>query len=56
MVGLLALGAATLGAGWAWIVPLTWMHQPTASTSAIVTALVVGVTGTVTYAVAGPRR
>jgi hypothetical protein len=80
MVGLLALGAATLGAGWAWMVPLTWtvlaqtallqlwpppttgyqqaltwMLQPTASTSAIVTAVIVGVTGTVTYAVLGPR-
>jgi hypothetical protein len=70
MAGLLALGAASLGAGRAWILPLawtllgqivalrlwsppasayqqalTWMHQPTASTAATVTAVALGVTG-----------
>lgn len=79
MAGLLALGAASLGADRAWILPLawtllgetvalrlwsppatayqqtlTWMHQPTASATAAVTAAVLGVTGILTYAIVGP--
>jgi hypothetical protein len=80
MAGLLALGAATLGAGRAWIPPvavallsetiaprlgpppldayeqaLAWTHQPTTSTTATVTAAVLGVAGAVSYAIAGSR-
>jgi hypothetical protein len=80
MTGLIALGAATLGANQAWIPPLswtllswtvtalpwpspathrqvlTWMLQPTDATAATVTALVLGATGVVVYAVAGPAQ
>jgi hypothetical protein len=77
MTGLIALGAATLGANHAWVPPLywtllawtvmalpwpatsrqvlTWMLQPADATPAIVTALVLGATGVLAYAVLGPR-
>jgi hypothetical protein len=81
MSGLIALGAATLGASRAWVPPLTWtllawshpvlswpspatatyqqvltwMLQPADTTPAIVTALILGVTGVLAYAVLGPR-
>jgi hypothetical protein len=81
VAGLVAVGAATVGASRSWIVPLawtllaqvllsstwsatagprqlqvfTWMFQPAESTSATVTAVVLGVTGILTYAVFGPR-
>jgi len=80
--GLVALGAATLGASRAWLplaawtvlalrfmpplgapptapayqVLLTWMVQPLEVTSATVMAVLLGVTGTLAYALAGPRR
>jgi hypothetical protein len=77
MTGLVALGAATLGANRAWIPPLswtllswtvmalpwpspatcrqvlTWMLQPADATPATVTALVLGATGVLAYAVLG---
>jgi hypothetical protein len=80
MTGLIALGAATLGANQAWIPPLswtllswtvmdlpwplpatyrlvlTWMLQPADSTPAVVTALVLGATGVLAYAVLGPAH
>jgi hypothetical protein len=80
MTGLIALGAATLGASQAWIPPLswtllswtvmalpwpspatyrqvlTWMLQPAQATPATVTALVLGATGVLAYAVLGPAR
>jgi hypothetical protein len=80
MTGLIALGAATLGASQAWIPPLswtllswtamalpwpspatyrqvlTWMLQPAEATPATVTALVLGATGVLAYAVLGPAR
>jgi len=80
MTGLLALGAATLGASQAWVPPLswtllawtvtalpwpspatsrqvlTWMLQPTEATPATVTALVLGATGVLAYAVLGPAH
>jgi hypothetical protein len=80
MTGLIALGAATLGANQAWIPPLswtllswtvvalpwplpatyrqvlTWMLQPADATPAIVTALVLGATGVLAYAVLGPAH
>jgi len=82
LAGLLALGAATLGAarawlpGIAWTVPslgfspplgapptdptvkvvLTWLAQPAASTPALITAITLGTTGTLMYALRGPRR
>lgn len=81
MSGLVALGAATLGATLAWIPPaiwtllastllattwaapaestsqlmLTWMFQPTTATPATITATLLGATGTLTYAILGPR-
>jgi hypothetical protein len=81
MSGLVALGAATVGAGRAWIAPLgwtllawtllamewfaeleptyqevcTWMLQPTGSTAATGTAVVLGLLGALVYAAAGPR-
>jgi hypothetical protein len=80
--GLVALGAATLGASRAWLplaawtvlslpftpplgtpptaptykVLLTWTVQPPEVTTAIVMAVLLGATGTLTYALAGPRR
>jgi hypothetical protein len=80
MTGLIALGAATLGANQAWIPPLswtllswtvvalpwplpatyrqvlTWMLQPADATPAIATALVLGATGILAYAVLGPAH
>lgn len=82
MGGLVALGAATLGAARAWLPPvtwtllalplspplgtqpagptyklvLTWMVQPTDMTSATVTAVSLGVVGTLAYARFGTRR
>jgi hypothetical protein len=38
-----------------WVI-LTWMMQPADSISATVTAVVLAVSGVLTYAVAGPRR
>jgi hypothetical protein len=81
MSGLIALGAATLGASRAWVPPLTWtllawthpalswpspataayqqvltwMLQPADTTPATVTALILGVTGVLAYAILGPR-
>jgi hypothetical protein len=80
MTGLLALGAATLGANQAWVPPLswtllsltvmalpwpspatsrqvlTWMLQPADATPATVTALLLGATGVLAYAVVGPAH
>jgi hypothetical protein len=80
MTGLIALGAATLGASQAWIPPLswtllswtvmalpwpssptsrqvlTWMLQPTDTTPATVTALLLGAIGLLAYAVHGPAH
>jgi hypothetical protein len=80
MTGLIAFGAATLGANRAWIPPLswtllswtlmevpwpspatyrqvlTWMLQPVDATPATVTALVLGATGVLAYAVLGPAH
>ena len=81
MIGLVALGATTLGAARAWLpclmwtvlslgyapplgaapdgptykVVLTWLVQPAGSTTATITALLLGGTGAVTYALRGPR-
>jgi hypothetical protein len=76
MIGLTALGAATLGADRAWIPPLTWtllawilltmpsgtyqqvltwMVQPPDTTPATITALILGATGVLAYAILGPR-
>jgi hypothetical protein len=38
-----------------WVI-LTWMMQPAESVAATVTAVVLAVSGVLTYAVAGPRR
>jgi hypothetical protein len=80
--GLVALGAATLGASRAWLLPitwilllarfappfgtppasptyeqmLTWLMQPPETTSATVTAVILGVAGTLAYAIFGTRR
>jgi hypothetical protein len=35
---------------------LTWLMQPAGTTSATVAAVLLGVAGTVSYAVHGPRR
>jgi hypothetical protein len=77
LAGLVALGAATLGAGRAWLLPvtwslvtmvagarngswprelLTWAAQPEGTTSATVTAVVLGGAGILAYAAAGSRR
>jgi hypothetical protein len=80
MTGLVAFGAATLGATRAWVPPLswtllswsvmalpspaagtfrqvlTWMLQPADSRPAMVTALVLGATGVLAYAVLGPAQ
>jgi hypothetical protein len=82
MSGLVALGAAALGAGRAWLPPLiwtllawttrtmlwpaaggathqevlTWMLQPARSTAALVTAVILGITGLGAYAILGPQR
>ncbi|MCI0688218.1 MAG: hypothetical protein L0Y54_13425, partial [Sporichthyaceae bacterium] len=76
MSGLIALGAATLGADRAWALPLTWtlltllwapaatatyqrvltwMAQPADTAPATSTALVLGATGVLAYAILGPR-
>lgn len=60
MIGLAALGATPpLGAppdGPTYKVILTWLVQPTGSTTATVTALLLASLGAVTYALRGPRR
>jgi hypothetical protein len=82
MIGLIALGAATLGAGRTWIPPLTWtllawtlpdlpwsslatttyqqvltwMVQPAETTSATITAVILGAAGALTYAILGPTH
>lgn len=80
MAGLVAFGAATLGASRAWLIPclwtmsvlpytaplgvppagpigklvFTWMIQPPETNPATVTAVLLGATGTLTYAIFGP--
>ncbi len=82
LTGLVALGAATLGAARATLLPvlwavlvmqvtppmgappdrpvykemLTWLAQPIGSTPATVTAVLLGVLGTLAYALLGSRR
>lgn len=82
MIGLVALGAAFLGASRAWFLPLswtlltiaftlpegsppteptykvvlTWMLQPLETTSATLTAVLLGATGILAYTIRGARR